>query len=68
MEKLMLTNTVVKDEDMRALANQRAMNTKDAILKSGKISSDRVFLVETKTLTPEKKENIKNSRVDFKLK
>jgi uncharacterized protein involved in outer membrane biogenesis len=68
MEKLMLTNTVVKDEDLRALANQRATNAKDAILKSGKISSDRVFLVETKTLTPEKKENIKNSRVDFKLK
>jgi hypothetical protein len=44
------------------------MNTKDEILKSGKISSDRVFLVETKALTPEKKENIKNSRVDFKLK
>jgi uncharacterized protein involved in outer membrane biogenesis len=68
MEKLMLTNTVVKDEDIRTLANQRAMNTKDEILKSGKISSDRVFLVETKALTPEKKENIKNSRVDFKLK
>jgi hypothetical protein len=68
MEKLMLTNTIVKEEELRTLANQRASNVKDAILKSGKISSDRVFLVETKSLTPEKKENIKNSRVDFKLK
>ena len=68
MEKLMLTNTVVKDEDLRALANQRAANAKDAILKTGKITSDRVFVVEPKTLTPEKKENLKNSRVDFKLK
>jgi uncharacterized protein involved in outer membrane biogenesis len=68
MEKLILTNTIVKNEDLGMLANQRASNVKDAILKSGKISSDRVFLVETKTLTPEKKENIKNSRVDFKLK
>jgi uncharacterized protein involved in outer membrane biogenesis len=68
MEKLMLTNTAVKDEDLRTLANQRATNTKDALLKSGKITSDRVFLVEAKTLTPEKKENIKNARVDFKLK
>jgi hypothetical protein len=68
MEKLMLTNTIVKDEDLRALANQRATNAKDAILKPGKITSDRVFVVEPKTLTPEKKENLKNSRVDFKLK
>jgi uncharacterized protein involved in outer membrane biogenesis len=68
MEKLMLTNTVVKDDDLRALANQRATNTKDAMLKPGKITSDRVFVVEPKTLTPEKKENLKNSRVDFKLK
>jgi hypothetical protein len=68
MEKLMLTNTVVKDEDLRALANQRATNAKDAILKPGKITSDRVFVVEPKTLTPEKKENLKNSRVDFRLK
>lgn len=68
MEKLMLTNTIVKEEDLRTLANQRAANAKDAILKSGKISGDRIFLVETKTLAPEKKDNIKNSRVDFKLK
>ncbi len=68
MEKLMLTNTIVKDEDLRALANQRATNAKDAILKPGKITSDRVFVVEPKTLTPEKKENLKNSRVDFRLK
>lgn len=68
MEKLMLTNTVVKDDDLRTLANQRAANAKEFILKSGKITGDRVFLVETKTLVPEKKENVKNSRVDFKLK
>ena len=68
MEKLMLTNTVVKDDDLRALANQRATNAKDAILKPGKITNDRVFVVEPKTLTPEKKENLKSSRVDFKLK
>jgi hypothetical protein len=68
MEKLMLTNTAVKDEDLRALANQRATNAKDAILKPGKITSDRVFVVEPKILTPEKKENLKDSRVDFRLK
>ncbi len=68
MEKLMLTHTVVNDEDLRTLATQRAMNTKDFILKSGKVTPDRVFIIEPKTLSPEKKEKLKDSRVDFKLK
>jgi pyruvate dehydrogenase complex dehydrogenase (E1) component len=68
MEKLMLTHTVVNDEDLRTLATQRAMNTKDLILKSGKVTPDRVFIIEPKTLSPEKKEKLKDSRIDFKLK
>lgn len=68
MEKLMLTNTIVKDDDLKALGVQRATSAKEAILRSGRIAGDRVFLVETKTLAPEKKENVKNSRVDFRLK
>jgi hypothetical protein len=68
MEKLMLTHTAVNDEDLRTLATQRAMNAKDLILKSGKVTPDRVFIIEPKTLSPEKKEKLKDSRVDFKLK
>jgi hypothetical protein len=68
MEKLMLTHTEVKEGDLRTLASQRAMKVKDAILKSGQVEPERVFILEPKSLAPEKKEEIKDSRVDFKLK
>jgi uncharacterized protein involved in outer membrane biogenesis len=68
MEKLMFTYIEVKEGDLRTLASQRAMKVKDAILKSGQVEPERVFLLEPKSLAPEKKEKIKDSRVDFKLK
>jgi hypothetical protein len=68
MEKLMLTHIEVKNDDLRQLASRRALKAKDYILKSGQVKADRVFLVEPKSLEPEKKENLKNSRVDLKLK
>jgi hypothetical protein len=68
MEKLMLTHIEIKDDDLRQLASQRALKVKDYILRSGQVTADRVFLVEPKSLEPEKKEKLKNSRVDFKLK
>jgi hypothetical protein len=67
MEKLMLSHIEVKDSDLRTLASQRAMKAKDAILKAGQIESERIFITEPKSLTPEKKEKIKTSRVDFKI-
>ena len=68
MEKLMLTHIEVKESDLRTLASQRAMKVKDAILKSKQIEPERVFILEPKSLAPEKKEKVKESRVDFKLK
>jgi uncharacterized protein involved in outer membrane biogenesis len=68
MEKLMLTHIEVKDSDLRTLASQRAMQVKDAILKSGQVDPERIFIVEAKSLAPEKKEKLKASRVDFKIK
>ncbi len=68
MEKLMLTHIEVKDGDLRTLANQRAVKVKDTILKSGQVEPERVFILEPKSLAPEKKEKVKESRVDFKLK
>ncbi len=68
MEKLMLTNIEVKDDDLRMLASQRALAIKDLLLKSKLVEPERIFLVEPKTLQPEKKEKAKDSRVDFKLK
>ncbi len=66
MEKLMLTNIVVKDEDLRNLALGRATSVKDFILKSGKVTPNRLFIVQAQTLIPEKKENLRASRVDFR--
>ncbi len=68
MEKLMLTHIEVKDDDLRSLSLQRAMKVQDYMLKSGQIEPKRIFLIEPKTLQPEKKEKLKDSRVDFKLK
>lgn len=68
MEKLMLTHIEVKEGDLRTLAFQRAQKVKEMILKSKEIEPERIFLVEPKTLAPERKEKIKDSRVDFKIK
>lgn len=68
MEKLMLTHIEVKEDDLRTLASQRSMKVKDAILKSKQVEPERVFILEPKSLAPEKKEKVKESRVDFKLK
>jgi len=68
MEKLMLTHTEVTDGDLRSLANQRALAAKNAILKSGQVTADRVFVVEPKVQPSDKKGKVGDNRVDFKLK
>jgi uncharacterized protein involved in outer membrane biogenesis len=68
MEKLMLTYTQVQEGDLRILASQRSLKVKDILLKSGQVEPERVFILEPKSLSPEKKEKVKDSRVDFKLK
>ncbi|MFZ1037523.1 MAG: DUF748 domain-containing protein [Smithella sp.] len=68
MEKLMMANIEITDSDLRQLAAKRAQNVRELILKSGDIAADRIFIVEPRTLVPEKKEKVKDSRVNFKLK
>jgi hypothetical protein len=68
MEKLILTHIVITENDLNQLASQRAKIIKDYILKPGKVETDRIFVVQPKSLAPEQKENVKNSRVDFILK
>lgn len=68
MEKLILTHIEVKEGDLRSLAVQRAMKAKESVLKSGKVEPERIFILEPKSLAPEKKEKIRESRVDLKLK
>jgi hypothetical protein len=79
MEKLMLTNATVSDDDLRQLALRRARVVADALLKTGKVGAERLFVLEPKlTAEPppespresprESKEKLKDSRVDFSLK
>ncbi|MGD0276044.1 MAG: hypothetical protein ABSB79_08310 [Syntrophales bacterium] len=68
MEKLMMTHIEVKDDDLGILASQRALNVRDILLKSGKVTPDRIFVIETKAMSPPEKEKLRNSRVDFRLK
>ena len=65
MEKLMLTNIVVGDDDLRQLASQRADAVKGALLKAGDIAPERLFLVEAKASTDAKP---KGARVEFTLR
>jgi len=68
MEKLMVTNIEVTNDDLRQLASRRAQEARSAILKAGKVEPSRVFVLDPKALGPEKKEKVKDSRVDFKLR
>ena len=67
METLMLANANISDDDLRQLALRRARVVADALAKTGKVTLERVFVLEPK-LNAEPKEKLKNSRVDFSLK
>ena len=67
MEKLMMTHIVIEETDQRSLASHRAAKVRDALLKAG-IDSERVFIIEPKSFAPEKKENLRDSRVNFKIR
>jgi uncharacterized protein involved in outer membrane biogenesis len=68
MEKLMLTHIQVTDDDLRQLAVERASHVRDRLVATGKVEAERVFLVAPKTLPPERKEKLRDSRVDFRIK
>ena len=68
MEKLMLTNIEVTNSDLRQLALHRAEKVKELIMGAGEVKAGQIFIVEPPSLSPEKKEKVKESRVNFKLK
>ncbi len=65
MEKLMLANLPVTDDDVQQLALRRAENVQSWLIDEGKVPPERIFLVEPKTEAGEKG---KGSRVDFSLR
>lgn len=68
MEKALVSEIKVGTDDLRILAIERANAVKSYIVQSGKVPAERIFLVEPKSVVPEKKEGLAASRVDFRLK
>ncbi len=68
MERLMLAAITVSQDDLRLLARQRAQVAREQILRARKIETERVFLVEPKTIQPDPKKMVSNSRIDFRLR
>lgn len=68
MEKLMVTHAQVTDEMLRELALERGRAVHAYMTKSKRIEQERIFLLVPRSVAPEKKDKIRDSRVDFKLK
>lgn len=68
MEKLILTHIEVTDETLKDLAKRRAQRVREYLLQSGQLGSERVFLVEPKSLTQKPEGGGKGSRVDFAIR
>lgn len=67
MEKLMLANAKVTDDDVTALGNQRAQTVKDWLVRNGSVSSDRIYIIASKSGAGGS-EKAKPQRVDFSLR
>jgi len=68
MEKLILANTTVNDEDVRLLAQQRAQAVKNWLLEKGNVPAERIFLLAGREGDDGKQPKAKISRVDFSLR
>lgn len=71
MEKLMIANAPVGDDDLTALGNRRAEAVKEWLLENGQVSSERLFILASKSGGGGAKGNSAStapSRVDFSLK
>ena len=70
MEKLMMQYAKVSDDDLRQLSTQRAQTVRDALLATGQVGTDRLFVVAGKPLSNEERAKLKGrpNRVDFAMK
>ncbi len=68
MEKLINDHISITDGDLMQLAARRAQTVRERLLQAGNIEAARIFIVKTPSLIPVKKEKMKDSRVEFKLK
>ena len=68
MEKLMLTNIQITQDDLRQLSQQRAKKVRDYLMTNGKVAADRLFITQPQDITAKEEKGKKASRVDFSLK
>jgi hypothetical protein len=70
MEKLMMQHAQATDDDLRQLANQRALAVRNALTATGQVNAERLFTVAAKPLTADEKAKLKGrpNRVDFAMK
>ena len=68
MEKLIITNTEINDEDLLQLASERAEAAQEYLINTAEVPADRVFLVSPKIEGQEGRETGGGSRVQFSLK
>lgn len=68
MERLMLENAPVSDEELRLLADARAQAAKAWLVEAGKVAAERVFIVAPHLSAEGLKDKGKPTRVDFALK
>ena len=70
MEKLMMQYANVGDDEIRQLASQRAQTVRNALLSSGQVGAERLFVVAAKPLSSEERAKLKGrpNRVDFSMK
>ena len=66
MEKLIMANSKVSDDDLVALGNKRAQAVKDWLVKNGQVPAERIFVVAAKS--GDSGEKTKASRADFSLR
>lgn len=69
MEKLMIAHAEIDDDDLLNLGNQRAQAAKNWLIRNGKVSEDRIFILASRIGKPEAgASGAIGSRVEFSLR
>ncbi|MBW2593882.1 MAG: DUF748 domain-containing protein, partial [Deltaproteobacteria bacterium] len=68
MEKLLYTNIEITGDDLNQLAYERTGHVKDFLLKSGKITQDRLFILQPEVIDSDIDGKKQGNRVNFTLK
>lgn len=69
MEMRVAANTLVSEDELTALGDQRAQTAKDWLLKSGQVPAERVFILASKPFDQAaQRSGARPSRVDFSLR